>query len=95
MLFHPPGQDARRDLQEVQIVLELVEDVVDQFLTAQVMHVVSTAAATQKDLCTVVLAIAVSVAGLRTRSERTLGVLACMALLALVASLSLLVIGTA
>ena len=37
----------------------------------------------------------ISVAGIRTRSERTLGVLACMALLTLLLSLSLLVIGQA
>jgi hypothetical protein len=34
-----------------------------------------------------------SIIGIRTRSERTLGVLACMALLALVASISQLAIG--
>jgi hypothetical protein len=39
--------------------------------------------------------VSVSIVGIRTRSERTLGVLACMALLALLVSLSLLVIGTA
>lgn len=38
---------------------------------------------------------ALSIAGLRTRSERTLGVLACLALLALVASISQLAIGQA
>jgi hypothetical protein len=37
--------------------------------------------------------ICLSIAGIRTRSERTLGVLACMALVALLVSLSLLVIG--
>lgn len=46
-------------------------------------------------LVTQVYWVTVSIVGIRTRSERTLGVLACMALLALLVSLSLLVIGNA
>src|SRR5690606_37286157 len=54
MLRHVPWQYPGRQVQEVQILLEMVENVADQFPVVITVDVIGLAAAAQKDLGTVV-----------------------------------------
>ena len=47
VLLHPPRQAAGRDVQEMQVLLELVEDVADDVLLAVAIDVVMLPAAAQ------------------------------------------------
>src|SRR5690606_13206988 len=57
VLGHVPGQHTRAQMQEVQVFLEVVEDVANQFLLIIAIDVIGLAAAAQENLGAVVVAV--------------------------------------
>ena len=49
VLGHVPGQDARRDVQKMQVFFEVVEDVANDFLLIIAINIIGLPAAAQED----------------------------------------------